>query len=151
MNWIIRKSSKLKFHTDLKSLIVPIWDDVKSYNWLVSDVTFMTNTPIPLDHEHDYFILSPEEFDILAHADAQIIWAVLSGVPSTDPIEVDENNIPFADGNELVWENGNIQLKQAVIEIVCFDSGYTIVKFKDVDLSHKFKAYFDEAIELDKF
>jgi hypothetical protein len=51
----------------------------------------------------------------------------------------------------MVWKNGNIQHPNAALEIVCFDSGYTIVKFRDEKLSDKFKAYFDEAIELEKF
>jgi hypothetical protein len=151
MNWIIKQSKKLKFHTDLRSLIIPIWDDVKSFNWLISDLEFMSSDPVPLNYDHDYFILSPEEFNVLAHADVQIIWGVISGVPATQLMEIDENNMPYADGNELVWKDGNIQQKQAVIEVVCFDSGYTIIKFKSIDLSMKFKNYFDEAIELEMF
>lgn len=66
-------------------------------------------------------------------------------------IKVDESNLPGADGNSIVWEEGNIQHPDAEIEIVCFDSGYTIVKFRNRLLSDKFKAYFDEAIDLKKF
>lgn len=32
--------------------------------------------------------------------------------------------------------------------IVCYDSGYTIVKFQDQGLSAKLMDYFDEAIDL---
>lgn len=151
MNWIIRRSKKLKFHTDLRSLIVPIWDDVKSFNWLISDIEFMSSNPVPINYDHDYFILSPEEFNVLARADIQIIWGVISAIPATQLIQIDENNLPYAEGNDFIWKDGNIQQQQAVIEIICFDSSYTIIKFKNMDLSTKFKNYFDEAIELEKF
>lgn len=88
MNWIIKRSKKLKFHTDLRSLIIPIWDDVRSFNWLISDLEFMSSDPVPLNYDHDYFILLPEEFNVLAHADVQIIWGVISGVPATQLMEI---------------------------------------------------------------
>jgi len=50
--------------------------------------------------------------------------------------------LPFVDGNELVWKNNHLQVKNSEIEIIAFDSSYTIVKFK---------TYFDEVIELDNF
>jgi hypothetical protein len=151
MNWIIQHSKRLSFHTDLRSLIVPIWNDIKDFSWLISDLEFMSSDPVPVDYDHDYFILSPEEFNILAQADAQIIWGVILGIPGTPPVTIDENELPYAEGNDLIWGNGNIQHPQAVIEIICFDSSYTIIKFKNIDLSMKFKSYFDEAIELEKF
>ena len=47
--------------------------------------------------------------------------------------------------------NENFQHKNASIEIIAFDSSYTIIKFKDKKLSEKFKNYFDEAILLSEF
>jgi hypothetical protein len=66
-------------------------------------------------------------------------------------VKLNVNDLPYAEGNAMIWKNGNLQHPDAEIEIVCFDSGYTIVKFTRQDLSDKFKAYFDEAIELEKF
>jgi hypothetical protein len=66
-------------------------------------------------------------------------------------VDVDEEHLPYAESNDIIWKNENIQHPNAQIEIVCFDSGYTIVKFRDEHLSNKFKAYFDEAMELEKF
>jgi hypothetical protein len=62
-------------------------------------------------------------------------------MPQGESIEIDEENLPSADGSTTVWKNGNIQHPNAVLEIVCFDSGYTIVKFRDEKLSSKFKTY----------
>jgi hypothetical protein len=143
----------MEFHTHLNEVLKPIMDDIKDWSWLISDLDYFpdTVTNLPVDFEHDYFILSAKEFQTLIDADPQIIWGVVLGIPNTSTIKVDEGNLPFAEFNELIWKNGNIQHPDAVIEIVCFDSGYTIVKFKDQHLSDKFKAYFDEAIELEKF
>ena len=152
MNWIIRKSNKLLSHTHLNSLLKPIYNEVKNWNWLVSDVDYISNTEdLPINFDHDYFVLSPIQFQQLVKADPQIIWGVLLGFQNKQSIDVDEENLPYAEGNVLIWKNGNIQHHNAMIEIVCFDSGYTIVKFRDSDLSNKFKAYFDEAVDLEVF
>lgn len=81
-------------------------------------------------------------------ADMQIIWAVILGIPESHSPTVDMQNLPFADGNSEVWKPGNFQHPDAEIEIICFDSSYTLVKFKDQALSEKFIAHFDEAKEM---
>jgi hypothetical protein len=143
----------MEFHTHLNGVLKPIMDDIKDWGWLISDLDYFpdTITNLPVDFERDYFILSSEEFQTLVDADPQIIWGVVLGIPSTFTIKVDEDNLPYAEFNELIWKNGNIQHPDAVIEIVCFDSSYTIVKFRDQHLSDKFKDYFEEAIELESF
>ena len=152
MNWIIRDSDKMEFHTHLKIVLSPIIDDLKDLNWLISDLEYhSTNPNLPINNEQDYFILSSEQFKTLVAADAQIIWGVILGIPGTSTVNVDQNNLPYAEFNDLVWKNGNIQHPEAIIEIVCFDSGYTIVKFRDQGLSAKFEDYFDEALELESY
>nr|WP_199083151.1 hypothetical protein [Pedobacter sp. ASV19] len=154
MNWIIRDSDKIEFHTHLKIILSPIIDDVKDLNWLISELEYHNTIPtknLPVDYEHNYFILSPEQFKALVTADVQIIWGVILGIPNTHAIDVDQNNSPFVEFNDLIWKNGNIQHPEAIIEIICFDSGYTIVKFRDQGLSAKFKDYFDEAVELESY
>ena len=153
MNWIIRYSDKMEFHTHLNIVLKPIWNEVKEFNWLISDLEYFPDyaKDLPVNHDQDYFILSPAEFKVLVDLDPQILWAVILGIPKEDLIDVDDDNLPYADGSATVWKNGNIQHPKAVLEIVCFDSGYTIVKFKDEKLSGKFESYFDEAIELEKF
>lgn len=45
----------------------------------------------------------------------------------------------------------NLKLKTQFFEITAWDSSYRIMKFKDAEISEKFKIHFDEAIELDKY
>ena len=81
----------------------------------------------------------------------QLIWGVVSGLPKDRKIIIDENDLPYVEGNDLIWKNENFQLQNSVIEIIAFDSSYSIIKFKDEKISNQFKKYFDEAIELEKF
>jgi len=151
MNWIIRNTKKFEFHTYLDEILKPISDDVENYNWILCDLDFMTDKSLPINFDEDYFILSNVDFQKIANSRTQIIWGVISAVPKSFALEVDTENLPFVEGNDLVWENGNLQVNNSEIEIIAFDSSYTIVKFTNQSLSEKFKNYFEEAIELDKF
>ncbi|WP_136669326.1 hypothetical protein [Flavobacterium sp. H122] len=149
MNWIIRNTKKIKFHTNLSETLKPILENIENYNWFLCDLDFMSDKSLPINFDEDYFKLNNEEFLKIVNSETQIIWGVISAIPKN--IEIDENNLPFVEGNELIWKNDNFQVKNSVIEIIAFDSSYTIVKFKNHILSEKFKAYFDDAIELEKF
>jgi hypothetical protein len=156
MNWIIKESNKLRWKTDLKVLFAPLIDDIDNYNWLVADLEYqLLSTPdksvdLHVDLEQDYFILSSAQLKKIIYSDIQIIWGVFLAIPISINLNVDKNNLPFADGNSKIWLDGSLQHPDAVIEIICFDSSYTIIKFMDKVLSDKFKAYFDEAVELGK-
>ena len=152
MNWVIRYSKKIQGHTYLEEILAPIREDIKDYNWIIADLDFGDwNEELPINMDEECFILSPAKFDILLNANVQIYWGVILGIPKRFDIVIDEANLPFAEGNGLIWKNGNIQYPDAELEIVCVDSGYTIVKFTNEDLSKKFRDYFPEAVELEKF
>ena len=105
---------------------------------------------LPINFDKDYFILTAKDFQKIAEEDVQIIWGALLAVPENQEINTSEQ-LPFVEGNDNIWKDGNIQLENAEIEIDCFDSSYTIVKFKSMEMSKAFKDYFPEAIELEKF
>ena len=154
MNWIIKRTDKMEFHTNLRSILKPIINEIKGLNWLITDLEFNNicrTEDLPVNYEQDYFILSSTQFGDLVAADMQIIWGVILGIPEACTINADQNNLPHAEGNDLIWKNGNLQHPDAIIEIVCFDSSYTILKFKDKHLSDQFKAYFNEAKDLESF
>jgi hypothetical protein len=154
MNWVIHKTKKLRWQTDLTNLFKPIYDEIDKFNWIISDFEYngtVEYEKLPINYDEDYFVLSPQQFKTLVDIDIQIYWAVISAVPIHIDIRIDEGNLPEAEGNGLIWKPGNIQYPDALIEIIPFDSGYTIVKFKDKILSDRFKEYFDEAIDLETF
>lgn len=151
MNWIIRKTDKLEFHTNLKELLKPILKEIESYNWVISDFDFISDKELPILHEKHFYALSNQEFSKILNSKTQFIWGVICGFPKDEEIVIQENNLPFAEGNDLIWENENFQIDNSTIEIIAFDSAYSIIKFKDKNLSNLFKKHFDEAIELEKF
>lgn len=151
MNWIIQKSDKLEFHTNLKEVLNPILAEIESYNWVISDFDFISDKELPIYYGQDFFVLSSQEFNDILNSQTQFIWGVISGFPKIEEIAIDKNNLPFAEGNDLIWKNENFQITNSAIEIIAFDCTYTIIKFKNENLSDIFKKYFDEAIELENF
>ncbi|SEH66181.1 hypothetical protein [Epilithonimonas hominis] len=150
MNWVIKHSKKIKYQTDLEEILKPIWDDLQNYKWLITDVDFITDSQIPLNFEKDYFFLDRDEFAQLMNSDTQIIWGVISAVSNNYKID-EKKNLTLSSESEQVWKENVFQISESILEIIAFDSGYTILKFKNNKLSEKFKNYFEsEAIELCK-
>jgi hypothetical protein len=153
MNWIIRKSKKITFHTLSDEILKPLSDYIDDYNWILSDLDGNDGLEeLLIDYEHDYFILSANEFKKILDSQTQFYWGVIIGVPTSFEIKINENNLPCSEESELIWQVGNLQYPDGEIEIICFDSSYTIVKFNNEGLSNKFKEYFEaDAIPLQKF
>lgn len=115
------------------------------------DAVYFPEDRMPIDLTKDYLIFSPENFEKIIETEIQIIWGVISAVRKNETPNFDKQNSPFVEGNDEVWENDKFQVENSVLEITVWDSSYTIIKFKDSELSRKFKVEFDEAIELDKY
>ncbi|RZK01586.1 MAG: hypothetical protein EOO46_19880 [Flavobacterium sp.] len=153
MDWIIDRTNKMRCHTLLGELTLPLQPYLKGFKWLFTDLDFITNKlpHLPINFDKEYFILTAEDFQKITDEDVQVIWGALLAVPKYEEINVDDHNLPYVEGNDNIWKNGNMQLGNAEIEIDCWDSSYTIVKFKSEEMSRAFKDYFSEAIELEKF
>lgn len=150
MNWIISKT-QISFHTNLYEILKPIWEDLSEYNWIITDVDFITDDNIPLDFDHDYFISDKEKFETLYRSNTQIVWGVISVIPKNLELDIKLISTLSAE-NEKVWKSNQFLIQKSILEIIAFDSSYTIVKFKDKKLSGIFKEYFkEEAIDLQKF
>lgn len=73
MNWIIRSTKKVKFHTNLQEVLKPIWKDFNLYNWILTDLDFMSDDDIPINFDHDFFILNHQQFEGVYKSNTQII------------------------------------------------------------------------------
>ncbi|AZA77368.1 hypothetical protein EG347_07530 [Chryseobacterium sp. G0186] len=152
MNWIIRSTKKVKFHTNFQEVLKPIWEDLTAYHWLLTDLDFMPNgQPLPINFDEDFFILDHQQFAQLYKNSPQIIWGIIAAVPHNIQHDITLiSNLSAEDSD--VWKINHFFVPESILEIIAFDSGYTIVKFKDKILSEKFKEYFQEqAIDLQKF
>ncbi len=81
MNWVIRSTKIVEFHTNLHEVLKPIWENLIYYDWILTDLDFMTNDKLPITFDQDYFILNREEFNIIYQSRTQIIWGIISAVP----------------------------------------------------------------------
>jgi len=151
MDWEIRNTDKFRCHTYLKEILKPIIDDIGDFDWLVSDLNYIafTDADLPINFEEDHFIFSNKQFMQLLDIDIQFLFGVFLAIPVNVKIHVDTDHLPYADLNQIVWKKGNFQHPDAKIELICFDSSSTIVKFKDESLSIKFHNYFKEALVLE--
>ncbi|MDR6489214.1 hypothetical protein J2799_003753 [Chryseobacterium vietnamense] len=151
MNWIIRSTKKVEFHTNLREVLKPIRNDLATYKWILTDLDFISDKQLPINFDEDYFILDSMEFEKLYHSNTQIIWGIISAVPNN--IESDSLLISKLSAEDsIVWKPDQFLVPESILEIIAFDSGYTLVKFKDKNLSDTFKDYFQEqAIDLQKF
>ena len=69
MNWIIRSTELLACHTNLTNLFKERWVNIDEYNWVISDIDYMTTglPNFPLNLEDDYFILDSKQFTELVN------------------------------------------------------------------------------------
>lgn len=141
------------FHTNLSVLLKPIEEDIQNFKWLISDLEVNTSEleKLPINHEKEWFLITSEEMEIIRNSDTQIIWGAFSAIDEDLEIIITDEILPFAEGIEEIWKDGNLQVEKSKIEIIAWDSSYTIVKFTEKKISDKFKQYFDEAIELENY
>ena len=151
MNWIIRSTKKVKFHTNLQEVLKPIWKDLAFHHWILTDLDFMSDDRIHINFDHDFFILNHQQFETIYKSNTQIIWGIIAAVPH--PIDVNSLQVSQLSAEDpKVWKSNHFLIADSILEIIAVDSGYTIIKFKDGALSEKFKNYFqDQAVDLQTF
>lgn len=134
-------------------LLKPIEKELHRYKWLISDleINALERENLPINHEQEWFLISAEEMEQLRNTRTQIIWGAFSAIDKNEEIEITEETLPFAEGVEEIWKDGNLQVQKSEIEIIAWDSSYTIIKFTDEKISNKWKEYFDEAIALENY
>lgn len=151
MNWIIRSTKIVELHTNLYEVLKPIWEGLSDYDWVLTDLDFLSDDEISINFDKDYFALNSKEFETLYQSRTQIIWGIISAVPTNTQLDLNLiANLSVDDEN--TWKPNQFLIKESFLEIVAVDSAYTIIKFKDEKLSNQFKEYFqDQAIDLQNF
>ncbi len=155
MNWIIKDTKRIGRHTDLSTLLNEDWIEIEKYNWFLSDLDIINfddyeGKSLSIDFREEFHLPNFETFTEILQANIQIIWGVISAIKNESP-QFDTKNLPYVEGNGEIWNDNYFQIPNALIEITAWDSSYTIVKFRDENLSKKFKNYFPEAILLSEF
>jgi len=147
MNLIIEKSKFVDYYTYLDPIFSSIPEFREMY-WLISDleVTYCPDTRL---HDDPVLIDGKSLNEIVQRNKIQFIWAVLSGFIKK-PKRIPEE-LPYADGNPDFWKG--IPKPQAIgaeIEIVCWDSTYTLFINANEHVAAKLKELYPDIQDLDK-
>lgn len=142
---------QLRWQTDLRRLLPPIRQQVMSLNWLITSLQCWAVAdewpPIISTWEaaDPYEIVDGRTlYEVFANHDLQAVWGVFCGVAGEVP-GLKGNRVPFADGNPKLWtEPEEFLLAISDLEIVCFDSSLTLVKFRNEQLGYQFLRSFPD-------
>lgn len=111
-----------------------------------------SDTDIQKVLENEYCILTGKELTYLVNKeDFQWIWGTFSAFdPSTSNEDILKHKLPENDMYPGFWKNPlTMQHPLSKIEIVAFDSSYTLIFTKDFALPEKFKEYYPKAEDLE--
>jgi hypothetical protein len=157
MALILDKTKQLDFHTDMGEVIKPFKEEMKSLNWILTNQDYILFDQSEkgfvdkLDNESEIIYFEGLELlEILESREIQFIWGVFCGTKEKIGILAPEE-MPYADLNSDIWTKPDeFLLASSEIEIICFDSNYTIAKFRDPKLEARWKMKFTDAKELKK-
>lgn len=152
MTIVLENTNQVDFHTDLSKIIVPFRQEFNKLNWLLTDLDFIVldadkfGDVSKLNHDDTSIKYSGQELGkIIDTRQIQFVWGVLTGFAGDIP-EIPKDKLPFADLNQSFWTKPDeFQVDSAEIEIVCWDSSSTIIKFKDDNVADKFLKTFTDA------
>ena len=151
----LKDTARFRWQTDFERLLAPLRQQAEPLNWLITDLQYhfiddQQPQRIPawgIDWETEkQFAVIPGEalWESVANRDMQVVWGVFCGVSGEVP-DVPSDELPYADGNKQMWaEPETFYLVASEIEIVCWDSSITWVRFRDERLGRQFLQLFPE-------
>ncbi|WP_044002943.1 hypothetical protein [Hymenobacter swuensis] len=148
MTILLEDVPQFRWQTDLGRLLPAIRQQVEELTWVISNLQCLHfGGLIPkvaaweeqMEHYYSYTVVSGKTlYDAMADTDMQAVWGVFCGVAGSVP-DLSKDEVPYADGNRELWtEPESFQLAASEIEIVAFDSSFTLVRFRDESLSRQF-------------
>ncbi len=137
MTVLLENTKQIDFFTDLSKVIVPFVDHFRKLNWFVTDLEYIVLDKLGeldgLKYNDNAITISGEQLlKTIQSRQIQFVWGVFTGFSGGVP-QLPDSRLPYADGNRELWTNPDkFQVTTAEIEIVCWDSSATIIKFKDL-------------------
>ena len=142
------------YYTYMGKIFRAINNKQMNYNWLITDCECY---PRSLEYSRlfgqEYFFISGNELtEIINDEDFQFVWGVFSGFnPDIKLDDILKYDLPYADGYEGFWINNvDIQHPLAEVEMVAWDSSFTMMISRDNQIVEDFLSYFSLAEELPK-
>ncbi len=151
MNLIIKDSSQMPWHTDIKLIFDALDGRQRECNWLITaHDCFCCSSAERIFNDEIVWLTGDELTDIVTNNNIQFVWGILSAFDKS--IDIDIDNLSVEPTFEGEWhyggENVHPQHPLAVAEIVCVDSSYTIFISKDEDLPDRFLRCYSDARDL---
>ncbi|UPL48196.1 hypothetical protein [Hymenobacter sublimis] len=148
MTILLEDPLQFRWQTDLGRLLPSIRQQVEELSWVISNLQCLHLqgvVPAVIDWEkqmeyyYSYTVVSGKMlYDTFVDKGIQVVWGVFCGI-SGKVSDLAPNEVPYADGNRELWtEPEGFQLVASEIEIVAFDSSFTLVKFRDESLGRQF-------------
>lgn len=141
-----------KVFTDMHAIMRGLGDAGPHYNWLITDWTcYAYPTEMREDNEWKTGAELIQMLDKLVGV--QWVWGVFSGFePHIAKEQVIQYPTPYADGNAGFWTNpSKIQHPLASVEIVAFDSSFTLLFSREKKIYDDFRAAFPLSKDLLEF
>lgn len=130
------------YQTNLSAVMASFRQQVETLNWLVTDLRCLSLGDWPplievwesqsYDLEPYYSVVPGKTlYETFAGRNLQVVWGVFCGLAGDIPA-LASDEIPYADGNPRIWsEPESFQVAGSAIEIIAFDSSFTLLKFRD--------------------
>jgi hypothetical protein len=151
----LEDTTQFRWQTDFERLLAPLKQQIEPLNWLITDLRYhfiddqepqrISDWDIDWGTKKQFAIVAGKVlWESVANRDIQVVWGVFCGILGEVPT-IPDDKLPYADGNRQLWtEPEAFQLANSKIEIVCFDSSLTLVKFRDDSLGYQFLQLFPE-------
>ena len=149
MNLILEHSKHLKYYGNMNDIFDVLDGVCEQFDWYISDIETNCSPPQTLSTK-ELFIEGEELKKVISEHDIQFVWAVFSALQKGSRPAF--TNAPFADGNPSFWQGSpKPQMKEALFEIVCWDSSlYLLIGLPD-GLGQKFLSKYTDAVDLDSY
>lgn len=147
MNLIVENSKYVDYYTFLDDVFDAI-PELQEMDWLITDLE-LNYVDDPRLFQEPIIIDGASLNEILQKTKMQFIWAVLSGY--SEKLTVIPADYPYADGNPNFWEGSpKPQVRDAQIEIVCWDSTCTLFINFNPSMAAKLKELYPDIKDLDR-
>ncbi len=151
----LKDTAQFRWQTDFERLLAPLRQQIEPLNWLITDLRYhfiddqlpqrISAWDIGWETEKQFAVVAGKAlWESVADRDIQVVWGVFCGVLGEMP-GVPNDELPYADGNRQMWnEPEAFCLAASEIEIMCWDSSLTWIKFRDESLGYQFLQLFTE-------
>ncbi|RSK51457.1 hypothetical protein [Hymenobacter rigui] len=154
MTILLENPPQFRWQTDLGRLLPALRPQVEELSWIISNLQCLhlgENIPMvagwedQMKHYYSYAVVPGKTlYEAMVGKDIQVVWGVFCGVSGEVP-NLSNEEVPYADGNGELWTKPeSFQLAASEIEVVCFDSDITLIKFRDEKLGYRFLEVFPD-------